>query len=169
MLRQRVLVTAVLLPVGLTLIYFGKTPFILFIALILGLASWEFSKLFTAGGYQPSGVLVIIGAVAMTLGRGLTGFENENWILGGFVLVSMLYHMIAYERGREQAGTDFTITLSGTLYVGFIGAYLVSLRNLPDGGWWFMVALPSVWAADTGAYFYGRRYGRRPLSPWGGF
>ena len=35
MLRQRVLVTAVLLPVGLVLIYFGGYPFFIFIALIL--------------------------------------------------------------------------------------------------------------------------------------
>ena len=28
-----------------------------------------------------------------------------------------------------------------------------------------MVALPAVWAADTGAYFYGRKYGRHQLSP----
>jgi phosphatidate cytidylyltransferase len=165
MLRQRVIVTAILLPIGLLLIYFGGIPFMLFIALILGLASWEFAKLYYKGGFKPSGIMTVIGAVAITLGRGLSGFENEGWILGVFILVSMLYHMIAYERGREQAGTDFSITLSGILYVGVIGAYLLSLRNLPDGGWWFMVALPSVWAADTGAYFYGRKYGRRPLSP----
>jgi phosphatidate cytidylyltransferase len=109
--------------------------------------------------------MVVIGAVTLALGRGLNGFESSNWILGGFILTSMLIHLITYEKGRDEAGTDFAITLSGTLYVGFTGAYLISLRNLPDGAWWFMVALPSIWAADTGAYFYGRRFGRRKLSP----
>lgn len=137
----------------------------LFIALILGLAAWEYAALFKTDGHQPSAVMMVIGAVALTLGRGLDGFKSSDWILGGFVLTSMLVHLVAYEKGRDQAGSDFAITLSGTLYVGFIGAYLVSLRNLPDGAWWFMVALPSVWAADTGAYFYGRRFGRRKLSP----
>jgi phosphatidate cytidylyltransferase len=165
MLRQRVLVTAVLLPLGLTLIYFGGTAFMLFIALILGLAAWEYAKLFIVGGFQPSGLLVVIGTVAIALGRGINGFESLHWILGIFVLGSMLYHMIAYERGREQAGTDFAITLSGTLYVGLIGAYLISLRDIPNGMWWFMIALPSIWAADSGAYFYGRKFGRRKLSP----
>ena len=28
-----------------------------------------------------------------------------------------------------------------------------------------MVALPAIWFADSGAYFYGRVYGRRKLSP----
>jgi len=165
MLRQRVLVTAVLLPIGLVLIYFGGIAFNLFIALLLGLAAWEYTKLFKVGGFQPAGVLVVAGTVGVILGRGLNGFNSAHWILGIFVLTSMLYHMIAYERGRDQAGTDFAITLSGTLYVGWIGAYLVSLRALPDGMWWFIVALPAVWGADTGAYFYGRKYGRHKLSP----
>ena len=51
------------------------------------------------------------------------------------------------------------------LYVGWLGAYLISLRNLPDGMGWFLVSLPSIWAADSGAYFYGRVYGRHKLSP----
>jgi phosphatidate cytidylyltransferase len=165
MLRQRVLVTAVLLPIGLTLIYFGDLAFLIFITLLLGLAAWEYAKLFTIGGFQPSAILIVFGTVAITLGRGFNGVENSHWVLGVYILASMLIHLIAYERGREQAATDFAITISGALYVGWIGAYLVSLRGLPNGMWWFMVALPSVWGADTGAYFYGRKYGRRQLSP----
>lgn len=165
MLRQRVLVTAVLLPVGLTLIYFGGLPFLLFIALFLALATREYALLFKAGGYQPAWVLMVVGTVAITLGRGFNDFDSSHWILGLFVLVSMGFHMASYERGRDQAGTDFAITLSGTLYIGWLGAYLISLRNLPNGMVWFLVAMPSIWAADSGAYFYGRKFGRHKLSP----
>lgn len=165
MLRQRVLVTAVLLPIGLILIYFGRLPFLAFITLVLGLAVGEYAKLFKAGGYQPAYLLGVIGTVALAVGRGLNGFESSDWILGFFVLASLVYHLVAYERGRDQAGTDFAITVSGALYIGWIGAYLISLRSLDNGMWWFMVALPSVWAADSGAYFYGRKFGRHQLSP----
>jgi phosphatidate cytidylyltransferase len=82
-----------------------------------------------------------------------------------FLLSSMTFHLVAYERGRDQAGTDFAITLSGALYIGWVGAYLITLRDLPNGMWWFMVALPAIWGADSGAYFYGRRFGRHQLSP----
>lgn len=165
MLRQRVLVAAVLLPIGLTLIYFGGYAFMIFVTILLALAAWEYAKLFKVGGFHPAGVWVVIGTIAVAIGRGITGFETSHWILGIFVLVSMIFHMVAYERGRDQAGTDFAITISGAIYVGWLGAYLVSLRNLPNGAWWFMVALPSVWAADSGAYFYGRKFGRHQLSP----
>jgi phosphatidate cytidylyltransferase len=46
-----------------------------------------------------------------------------------------------------------------------LGAYLISLRNLPEGLWWVLTVLPGVWLADGGAYLIGSRYGRRMLSP----
>jgi len=165
MLLQRVLVSLVLLPIGLTLIYFGGIPFMLFIAVLLGAAAWEYARLFRVDEHHPSGILTVLGTVAIILGRGLNSFESAHWILGGFILTSMVYHLIAYERGRDQSGTDFTITLSGALYLGWIGSYLLSLRDLPNGMWWFMVALPSVWAADTGAYFFGSNFGNHKLAP----
>jgi phosphatidate cytidylyltransferase len=165
MLRQRVIVTAILLPIGLALIVLGGVAFTLFIALILAIAAWEYAKIFKNGSHQPAEVIVIVGTAALTIGRGISGFQHVDWILGLIIIASMIYHMIAYERGRDKAGTDFSITISGIVYVGWLGAYLVSLRNLPNGAWWFMVSLPSIWAADSGAYFYGIRYGKRKLSP----
>jgi phosphatidate cytidylyltransferase len=50
------------------------------------------------------------------------------------------------------------------MYIGFLGAYLVSLRNLPEGLWWVLLALPAVWLADSGAYFVGRAYGKHKMS-----
>jgi phosphatidate cytidylyltransferase len=77
----------------------------------------------------------------------------------------MIYHMVAYELGRDQAGTDFAVTLSAALYCGWLGAYLISIRALSGGFWWLLLVLPTVWLADSGAYFIGRAFGRRQLSP----
>jgi phosphatidate cytidylyltransferase len=165
MLVKRLLVAIVLIPIGMTLIVIGGFPFTLIIALFMGLAAWEYAKLFQIGGFQPSIFLVTTGAVGLVLFRAYDGFASAPWFLSGIILVSMAYHLFAYERGSKQAATDFNITLGGILYLGWIGAYLISLRNLPEGKWWFLVALPAVWLADTGAFFIGRRFGRHHLSP----
>lgn len=165
MLRQRVLAAAFLLPIGLVLIYLGGWAFSAMVALILGLAAWEYARIFKAGGYQPADVLVIGGAVLLAVGRAWNEFESADVLLALFVLVSMTYHLFAYERGRDQAATDFAVTVSGIFYIGWLGAYLISLRNLPDGMWWVLVVLPAVWLADSGAYFVGRSIGKRKFSP----
>jgi phosphatidate cytidylyltransferase len=165
MLRQRALVAVVLIPIGIVFIYFGGWAFAAMVAVILGLAAWEYGRLFRAGDFEPADVLIIAGSVLLLLGRAWDGFDSAHWIISLLVLASMTYHLIAYERGRDRAASDFAVTLSGIFYIGWFGSYLVSLRDLPDGLWWILLVLPSVWLADSGAYFVGRAFGKRKFSP----
>ena len=164
MLVKRVLVALVLLPIGLVLIAQGGWWYSGAITLILGLAAWEFVKLYRAGGLRPARVLVILGVVSFALARALNGFENADWMISLAVLLALSVHLVAYERGRDQAATDFTITLGGIIYLGWIGAYMISLRMLPEGLWWLLLALPAVWLADSGAYLVGRSLGRHKMT-----
>lgn len=165
MLRTRVLVASILLPVGVLLIYLGDWVFAVFVALILGLAAWEYSQIFKASNLQPASMIAILGASLLALGRAWNEFNSAPWLIGLIVIASMIYHMVAYERGRDQPGTDFAITISAALYLGWLGAYLISIRSLPEGFWWLLLVLPTVWLADSGAYFIGRSFGRHKFSP----
>jgi len=165
MLLKRVLVVIVLLPIGVVLILNGGVPYALMIALILSLAAWEYVKLFRAGDIQPASVLVILGTLALVISRFLGEWDRADWLISLLVLSSMAYHLVAFERGRDQAGSDFGVTLAGALYFGWIGAYLISLRELPEGQWWVLMVLPAVWLADSGAYFIGRAFGNHKMSP----
>jgi phosphatidate cytidylyltransferase len=176
MLASRVLVTIILLPIGLALIVIGGWPFSGLIALFMTLAAWEYVQLFRTGGYQPAGVLIVAGTLLVVVGRAYNGFESAPWIISLIVLGGLTYHLVSYERGRDAAAADFSATLAGALYIGWTGAYLVSLRAMPDGKWWILVVLPAVWFADSGAYLIGSRFGRHKLSPrlspkktWEGF
>jgi phosphatidate cytidylyltransferase len=165
MLLKRTLVALVLLPIGLLAIVLGGLPYYGLICLILGLAAFEFVNLYHLDGFHPSLILAVGGTVLLAIGRAWNGFDSSHWIIGGLVLATMIYHLVDYERGRDKAGTDFTVTLACILYLGWLGAYLISLRNLPEGIWWVLTALPAVWLADVGAYFIGTRFGRHKMTP----
>lgn len=165
MLRTRVIVSAILLPLGLALIIIGDWAFSILVTLIVGLAAWECSQIFRRSQLQPAIPITIAGAAALALGREWNGFDSAPWLVSLVLLTSMIFHMVAYERGRDQAGTDYAVTLVSALYPGWLGAYLISIRSLPGGAWWLLLVLPTVWLADSGAYFIGRAYGKRPLSP----
>ena len=77
----------------------------------------------------------------------------------------MTVHLIAFERGRDQAALDFCVTVAGIVYIGWLGSYLLDLRNLNHGVWWLMIVLPIVWAGDTGAYSIGAVYGKHKMTP----
>jgi phosphatidate cytidylyltransferase len=165
MLVKRLLVTIVLLPVGMAAIIAGGWYLTALVAIFMCLAAWEYSILFHTGGLQPASALVIGGTLLLLVGRNINGFESAPWMISLIILLSMTYHLVAYERGRDQAGTDFAVTLAGILYIGWFGAYFISLRNLSEGKWWILVVLPAVWFADAGAYFIGKSFGRHKLCP----
>lgn len=164
MLRQRVLTVLVLLPFALALIYLGGWAFTGLVILLIGLAAWEFWRMFRQGGYAPSAPVLIGGAVLLVLLRALFAFQYSDIALSLLVLIAMTWHTLDYERGRDTSATDFAITLGGIVYLGWLGSYFVSLRALDQGMFWFLLALPAVWLADTGAYSIGRRFGRHKIS-----
>jgi phosphatidate cytidylyltransferase len=165
MLVKRLLVTIVLLPIGMAAIIAGGWYLTALVAFFMCLAAWEYVTLFHAGGFKPAGVLVVGGTLLLLIGRNINGFESAPWMFSLLILLGITYHLVAYERGRDQAGTDFGVTLAGMFYIGWLGAYFISVRNLPEGLWWMLVVLPAVWFADSGAFFIGKRFGRHLLSP----
>jgi phosphatidate cytidylyltransferase len=164
MLIKRVLAALVLAAIGIPAIIFGGLFYFLLILLLLGVASWEFGKIFEATGSRVSKLLLTGGVVLIV---GMRGYFQDlaPAALALLILAAMTWHLVDYEKGRNQAATDFCVTVGGILYLGWIGAYLIDLRNLVAGLWWLVLVLPAVWLADTAAYFIGSRFGRHPLSP----
>lgn len=185
MLRQRVLVSILFTPLAFWLIYAGGFSFFLVLVLLLGIAGWEFANLFRAGGFRPAGFLIVAGIAVLVAGRYVGVLHGEPFAYDALVQVVilfsvMIYSIVTFERGNLRSGTDMMMTLGGIYYLGLLGSYLLVLRALPDGAWWFMLTLPAVWLIDSGAYLVGRQWGghlfKRPFSPrlspkktWEGF
>jgi phosphatidate cytidylyltransferase len=164
MLIRRTLAALALAVIGIPAILAGGVFFFSLIAVLLLVAAWEFGRLFQISGCRPSQPLLIGGAALILVCRGYFP-DLAAAALTASVLAAMVWHLLDYEKGRDGAATDFAVTTTGVTYLGWIGAYLVDLRGLPNGLWWLLLALPAVWLADTGAYFIGRAYGKRALSP----
>ena len=164
MLGKRILAVAVMLAIGIPAILAGGVYLSSMVALLLGLAAWEYGRMFKLIDLNASQPILVAGVVVLVLARAHAAHLAGS-VLSVLVLAAMTWHLILYERGRERAGSDFALTIGGLVYLGWIGAYLVELRNLPDGLWWLLISLPITWAADTGAYFIGQAFGKTPLSP----
>lgn len=165
MLRDRILVAVFLIPIFAWIIATGGWAFSLSITIILALAAWEYGLLIRKAGLEPSPTLLALSVIALCAIRYLGGFQDSALVLAGISLGLITWHLVRYERGAERSGSDFAISLGSVVYLGWIGSYLISLRLLQDGEWWFLVALPAVWLADSAAYLFGNWLGKHPLSP----
>jgi phosphatidate cytidylyltransferase len=161
---KRVLTALGLAAVGLPAIIFGGVFFYLVIAIVLAGSTWEYVRMFRAVHYAPNEPVAIGGVLGIATARFLFA-EAAIPLFVLLVLLAMTVHIIAYERGRDQAPVDFAVTVAGIVYLGWLGAYLIDLRELVQGGWWLMLVLPMIWGADTGAYSIGSFYGRHKMTP----
>jgi phosphatidate cytidylyltransferase len=172
---RRVLTALLLLVLIVPAVVLGGVVYFLYVGFFVVAAAWEYVHMFRAAKWRPSGIITLGGTFLLLVTRAFF----PSWTIGlltALLLIAMTYHLIDYERGRDEAALDCVITLGGLVYLGWIGGYLIEIRLLPDGGWWVMLVLPVVWLTDSGAYMIGSRYGRHKMSPrlspkksWEGF
>ena len=174
-MARRTLTALFLLAVLLPSVYVGGIPFFLLVAVFLGIAAFEYTEMFRLRGFQPSR-LITVAAVLLILAARLFRPDAASLVLTISILIAMTFHLVSFERGRDFAAADLVITFGGIAYLGWVGAYLIDLRLLPNGLWWLMLVLSIVWVADSVAYFIGVRWGRHkmfvrlsPKKSWEGY
>lgn len=164
MLRDRLLVTVILVPLVALAIALGGWFFAAAVSLLLGICAWEYWRMVRSGGYNTSLVLLVVGVVGIILLHLAFGFEGSALAASLVLLAAMAYHTIEYQRGSDGSATHFTMAVGGLFYLGWLGSYLIALRNLPDGDLWLFTGLTAAWFADSGAYFFGMRFGKHKLA-----
>jgi len=161
---RRTLTALVLVVIGLPgIIYGGVFYFVLMTIFLVG-GAWEYVRMYRAVQYEPNEIVTVGGVLAIATAR-VFFVEATMPLFAGLILLAMTIHLIAFERGRDQAALDFCVSVAGIVYIGWLGSYLLDLRNLDQGVWWLMIVLPIVWAGDTGAYSIGAVYGKHKMSP----
>jgi len=161
-LFSRILVVVVLLPLVIGLVYLGGW-WLFALALVGGLLAlhelYEMARELrplVLGGY--------LGYIVTLLALQLGGIE---WMLGG-LLATFVFAFVVYGlSGVRQAATQsFGVTLLGVAWVGGGIGCLLLIRDIPEFGFWAVMAvLFTVFAADTGAFFVGRTFGRHRMAP----
>ncbi|MGE5375177.1 MAG: phosphatidate cytidylyltransferase [Bacteroidota bacterium] len=161
---KRTLTALAMAAIAIPAIILGGVFYYLVFTIFLVGAAWEFAHLYRVVKYEPHDFFTALSVLVIATAR----FFFANWsvpLLVLSVLLAMTVHLLAFERGRNEAALDFAITVAGIVYLGWVGSYLLDLRQLPQGMWWWFIVLPLVFAADTGAYAIGSVYGRHKMTP----
>lgn len=59
----------------------------------------------------------------------------------------------------------FSKLVLGVVYIGLLGSHVLLLRLLPEGASWLIIASAITSCSDSGAYFVGKRFGKKKLCP----
>ena len=136
------------------------------IVLIPGLAigAYEYGRMALSA---ESFLRPVIFAILATLPVLSVFFTPQFGVSGGLVLgflLLSLWTLATYREGFDSYGFFSRCSL-GLVWVGFLGAHLLMLRELPDGNSWLLILTGITAGSDSGAYYSGRAMGRHKLSP----
>ncbi len=171
MLRQRILTAlAIIVPVFLLIVFAPTWLFGLFVLAVIGLGAWEWAQL---GGFRSStarlgyvaSALVLFGALLLVW---LTaGWSSWHWAVLVLAVLWWLFVFLGLAWYRQGLSTSpagrLLLQAAGYLTLVPAGLALVWLHALQPMLVLYLILL--VAAADTGAYFAGRQFGRSKLAP----
>lgn len=167
-LNQRILTAAVLIPLVVAAIFTLSTlNFALLLVMVLAVAAWEWGRLVH---FSVVHWLLFAASLLAVLGLFLAGAISPA-MTHAVSAVAVLWWMVAAAwvmRYRPNAGTatSWRGLLVGWLVLAPAFLCLVALHwESRYGPGYVLFLLVVIWAADSGAYFAGRRFGRHKLAP----
>ena len=167
---SRTLVNLLGIPSLLAIIYLGDSfsnipIFSAFIGVVLFLGAKEISPLSKSKKGQPVISVLFIFLALLQIGR-IPGIRWEIPIyilLIGIALTAMIVEIF---RKKETPLLNISILVFSFVWLGLMLGSLSELRNLPDIGFKITLALfLSVWICDTGAFFFGKKFGKKKILP----
>ncbi len=178
MLKLRIITGLILLPIALIcILWLPSIAFKLVVAVALLLACWEWAGLIPLQSQLTRAVYVVMVTVftliSITFLPLLFFIVVAAWLWGCAVV-------FVYARGKKPLGLQYPLVKMLLGAVVFAGCYhaILLLRDidLVTRTPWLLMALFIVVAADVGAFFSGKMWGKKLLAPrvspkktWAGF
>ena len=167
---SRTLVNLLGIPSLLAIIYLGDSfsnipIFSVFIGGVLFLGAKEIPPLSKSKKGQPVISVLFLFLALLQIGR-IPGIYCEIPIyilLIGIALTAMIVEIF---RKKETPLLNISILVFSFVWLGLMLGSLSELRNLPDIGFKITLALfLSVWICDTGAFLFGKKFGKKKILP----
>ena len=170
-LLRRILAAIVLVPaVVASVLWLPHAWFAGAAALFMAVGSWEWAGL---SGRASRTQRVAYTALTLTLMLWLSLHLRDPGALLAACAVGAAWWVVALFR-VVSAQRDTSAMSIGALWLHWVLGWLVVVPAFcalvllhgseAPGRWWILLLLALVWSADIGAYFAGRRFGRRRLA-----
>jgi phosphatidate cytidylyltransferase len=171
-LTRRVLFAVIAAPASIAIVYVGDWALAIMLSVLAALAAWELFRLAREAGNYPLdmagiGLAALVPLAIHAQRRGVYSLTLTAII----AMVLVLFASTIWLRGPQgKPLSTVAITTFGVLYASLF-SYVYAIRYhdyaVGAGAGTVLVLLPVLltWATDTGAYMFGRTFGKKKLIP----
>jgi phosphatidate cytidylyltransferase len=153
-------------------------PFILAVGVLSLIGLYEFYTSARKVGIKPQEWAGVVSVLLFIL-TATNKLNIESFVLKGistlFIIATLTFELLRKDRAPIK---NLGATYLSVVYVGWLFSYLVAIRGIngtfhinaipqgiPTGAWLVLFVIFAAWAADTGAYLVGRKWGNHKLAP----
>jgi len=165
-LKQRIITALFAFAFFIPLVIYGRLPFTIAILLIATIGLFELLRMNNLKILSVSGFITWIALIAILMPSNwadylydIIGYTKIEMAFAS-ILILLLYTVLVKNRFTFDHVAFSTLAV---LYVGIGFYYLIETRAV--GIEFIVYALMVIWTTDSGAYFIGRKIGKRKLWP----
>lgn len=164
MLKQRIVTAIFLLIVLLATLAAEQSIYwriFINVAILIGFWEWlKFCSITEIGAQIGSfAIFVVVSAVLQSKLLPLNILVPSLCALWGLLFLFTLSDAVDFLHQKLIKLVIGIIALSSACL------FVIELKELPSGPLWILLFMVCVWAADVGAYFVGKRFGKTKLAP----
>lgn len=165
-MKQRIITAVVALAIFFPLVIIGGLPFTIAIYAIASVGLYELLRMKNISLFSVEGIITWIALIVLLLpAKWATTVEevihfSKIEMAFALILILLIYTVISKNQFTFEHAAFMALS---ALYVGIGFYYFIETRIY--GFEYVFYALLVIWATDSGAYFTGRKIGKRKLWP----
>lgn len=176
MTKTRLLAALVMAPLAIAAVLLLPTPWMAALSAAMFLIGlWEWLKLAEIEDTLSRSVLLVVNLLLMVAlvwasrsasGGSLVLLQIMVMVgVGWWCLAALWLRHYDFASDHDTHARVFKLAAATLSVIPAWCALALIHASQPHGNRWLLVALMIIWAADSGAYFAGRKFGRTKLSP----
>ncbi|MBX2849859.1 MAG: phosphatidate cytidylyltransferase [Acidiferrobacterales bacterium] len=164
MLKQRVITALILVAILFaSLVATNPIYWRLLISLVVAIGFWEWLRFCKVVDLYKQLVCFVI--FALVVGTVQAGIVSMNLLASLSCLVWLILLLFTLKNLFAAIQTSWLKIVIGIWILSTAGYFMIELKTTEYGVLWILCFLVAIWAADIGAYFAGRRFGKTKLAP----
>jgi len=164
MLKQRIITALVLVAIVMMALFAPKPLYWRgLISLVVILGFYEWLKFCSINNTLSKVLSYIAFSVCFYLLQ--LGYAPMSWVVlvaCSLWLLLLIFTLTDVLNVLHQTWLKLPI---GIIVLSTAGWLIIEFKELENGALWLLCFLVAVWAADIGAYFFGKRFGKTKLAP----